>query len=385
MAERFPRPHIVEIELPTKHGEVKARFQHILGYSVFILAEEVDGLPEGSVFIRNTSLGYFMVYVDGIYSALRGLAHAKNRYGLGSADAAEQGELRQMTVSAATLRILLRRIWNYKKMGKRERAEYRDMCLAIAEDLGKVRDEGKVIAKGRIAAASDPTDSLGRENWPSRSPMIWSAADKLEDRRISIEVIAKWVDVREFALLAELDRIWYWVWRVQIEVTELARIPSNIDAKHIDGIKAQLAIITEVLPEYPVRPFRRSFRRSATDLCSAVKLLERHGSERVVRVRQYFDRVRRSMEIMRIRRSFEEIIMPLSLEMRRRKHDPQVMADFVADVVLFRDSINVDLDHDFRKRILPEVIREINGALKAAERDDWKEFKNKLVTACEPF
>jgi len=385
MRERVPRPHIVTVELPTKYGDIEAKFQHILGYSVFILAEEVDGLPEGSVFIRNTSLGYFLVYTDGIYSALRGLAHTKHRYGLGSVDDAEKGELKQMTVSIATLQMILRRIWDHKRMGKREKAEYRDMCKALAEELGRVRDDGKVIAKERIEAAADPTDKLGRENWPSRAPKVWSAADLLEGRRINIEVIAKWVDVREFALLAELDRIWYWVWRVQTEVTELSRIPANIDSKQIDEIRVQLAIIRKVLPEYPVRPFRRSFRRSVTDLDSGIKLLDRYGSECVVRGRQYFDRVRRSMEIMWIRRSFEEIIMPLSSEMRRRKHDPQVMANFVADVVLFRDSINVYLDHDFRNRILPTVVREINGALKAAEREDWKEFKNKLVKACEPF
>ncbi|MBU0531500.1 hypothetical protein KJ910_03340 [Patescibacteria group bacterium] len=387
-------PHIDQLSLMTKHGPVPTNgtlpFMRLLGRQVFVIGERYKWVPRGSVFVWNRQRRIYFVYQGGVYDAIRGVRHAQVGYGLGGATAGELGEIRQLTVSRATLRALLRDNWHYVKLSESDREAFAERCLELVEEFALVRDDHKRQVRDKIKRASCVIDTLGRLNWTRRNPIFWSAVDELDHRVVNIRSISSWVDARQFALHAENDRALQVAYQIYQEMDGL--LERGFD---FDDLDVCASLVSEVMPLYDlllgvwILPYDHGFARSAEDLNTVRKLLNLSTKSRRDRldITRLFDRVQRSMALYSVRRSIEDVLWPLSREMQRRHHNPDLLDGYTKDLRALKDYLTSisDFDQVFRNPALPSVVLKTEAALVAAEAVDWKVAKNLLVEATRPF
>jgi len=359
---------IEELTLPTKYDDLTAKFQVVLARTIYVLAEDCFGIARGAVFIRNKRMGIYQIWRGGLFDAIRATRHMKAGYGLTDGQYDEFGEINQLTLGRATLGMLLRQIWEYGNLSDRQRAEYAEGCLALAQELELVQDDGKVLAHDRIARAAGVIDSLGRYNPPSCAPMLWSSADLLKYRQVAIRFIAKWVDIRQFALLTMLDEIYETVNLVYHRAGELMlhRRPDGQAREH-DWSAGDL--VRELsLPV--VLPFRHGFTRTATDLTSVRILLGRsqRSPAEYRQIIRLYDRSQRAMGLYMMRLDLEPIIEGLTSELNRRKANrrPAELDRSMRELGAFKNYIGLyeDFDELFRNRILLRMHRHLEEAVR---------------------
>jgi hypothetical protein len=361
---------IKELTLPTKYDDLTAKFQVVLARTIYILAEDHFGIARGAVLIWNKRMGIYQIWSGGLFDAIRATSHMQAGYGLTDGRFEEFGEINQLTLGRASLAMLLRQIWNYGNLSDTQRAEYAEGCLALAEELQLVRDEGKVIARDRIGQAASVISSLGHYNPPSRSPLLWSSADLLKYRQEAIRLIARWVDVRQFALLTMLDEIYGTVQYTYERTRELAEKTAPGSGNILPSGDAVGLVMIGALQRVVVLPFRHGFTRTATDLDSARKLYSRSSlsASEGRTIHLLYDRSERSMVLYMIRRDLEPIIKGLTSELNRRKVNrrTEVIEQAMRELASFVQYIGVyeDFDENFRNRILLRMHRHLEEAVR---------------------
>lgn len=387
-------PHIDQLSLMTKHGPIPTLgtlpFMRLLGRQVFVIGERYKWVPRGAIFVWNRKRRIYYVYQGGVYDAIRGVRHAQVGYGLGSATAADHGEISQLTVSRATLRALLRDNWHYVKLSESDREAFAERCLELADEFALVRDAHKRNMQDKVKRASCVIDRLGRVNYPRRAPMFWSAADDLEHRVINIRSIAVWVDARQFAMHAENDRALAVALQIYNEMEGLLERQFDFDDSEIcASLTSEIQHLYDLLDTVWVLPYEHGFTRSMTDLNTVRQLLKldpKSDRDRkdVVRL---FDRVMRSMALYSVRRSIEEVLWPLSREVQRRHKNPELLASYTESLCRLRNYLITIayFDKVFRNPALPSVMIKVEAALVAAEAENWKTAKKLLVNATAPF
>jgi hypothetical protein len=368
-------PIVEDLELPTRDGLVTANFQVILSKQVYVLTEDLYRVVRGAIFLWNARMQIYQIY-PGLFEAIRGTKHAMKGYGLADARLDEHGELHQLTLSRSAISVLLRQIWDYGNLSDRQRDEYAAGCLALAKEHEFVKDEGKVIARDRMARASSVISSLGYPNWPSRAPMLWSSADKLEQRQINIRHIARWVDVRQFALLLLLDEMY----EIIHGVYELA------DQR---PVVCQVRDLKIEMSEAVVLPFRHGFYRTSVDLREACRRLSLPNQAARGNADKYLDRAKRAMAVYMIRRDLEPIIWGLTSELTRRKANRRadVLDQALQDLVAFCEYVNSILGFDkmFRNPILPRMYHHLSNTVQAGRLNQWGIAKQELAKATIMF
>ncbi|MFH1142522.1 MAG: hypothetical protein ABIH67_02880 [Candidatus Uhrbacteria bacterium] len=368
---------IEQLTLPYKCGQIEAEFQVVLRNQVYVLTENWYRVVRGAVLIWNARLKLYQVYQGGLFDAIRGTKHAKKGYGLLDGQLDESGEIHQLTLSRSTIAMLLRQIWDYGNLSNHQRNEYAQGCLALFEDLESVQDEGKVIARDRIKRAQSVIDKLGRRNPSSRAPMLWSSADKLEQRQINIRDIARWVDIRQFVLLTMLDEM-YEIVHQTYELT--GGEPDTIQIRSMKSLLENGVIVL---------PFRRGFARTAVDLKEASRRLTLPNPSARTNVARYLDRAQRAMVLYMIRRDLEPIIWRLTSELAKRKANRQVnvldavLQDLV-DFCEFLFSIQ-GFDKMFRHPVLPRMHHHLSAVVQAGRSNDWPAASQELEAATIMF
>ncbi len=380
---------IEEQTLLTKYGEHTAKYQVVLNNTIYILAEDWLDIARGAVFIWNKRMGIYQIWRGGLFDAIRATKHVQAGYGLADGQHDEFGEINQLTLARVTLGMLLRQIWDYGNLTDRQRAEYAEDCIALAEELGLVRDEDKAKARDRIALAISVIDSLGRYNPPSRAPMLWSSADLLKYRQETIRFIAKWVDVRQFALLTMLDEIYETVNFAYHQIDKL-----TLQDEQGRGGRHQIIQIEDLVERLQVPivlPFRHGFARTATDLDSVRVLLSREQLSPAEnrQIGRLYDRSQRAMALYMIRRDLEPIIWGLTSELARRKANrrPKVLDQAMRELAAFTDYISSiqSFDLAFRNPVLPRMYRHLRAVTHSYTHDDWSGVRKHLRRATVMF
>lgn len=375
--------HIEVQTVPIKFGDMCAPFSSILGKQVLVLQEDWNGIPNGSVLVRNRSTGIYLIYEGGLFEAIRGMGHAKAGYGFDPEAAG--GEIdRLYELRADLLQMLLPMIWDYQNLGARKRNRLAQEATRAMAKLHLVRDERKAAACHDLHGTEDPFDSLRRFNPGAHSMKVTAAAYQLSERIETAQWIAEFVDARHLAMLQELSRIYGEIAKVHRILREFDDIDTTQYSRPIYSHWRQIRDASMILQQVDVRPFTRGFLRAREDLTLALESAKLDAGQEIL-ARRYIDRAARSLVMYQDRRELERILWPLSRELKRRLPDrnPNRMRFFAEELARFalywRDC------EQYYKRLRGHtwrwVNRDLSGVAYHLERGDWTRVYEYAVRA----
>ncbi len=158
---------------------------------------------------------------------------------------------------------------DWKAMTPKERRLHEPRCVELAESLGSVLDEDKVLAKKMLIQARTVIDTRGQENIGKTRAQASGAAFRAEKRADNIEWIWKYVDRRKASLmLARRDNLV----TLNRALSDLDRMYEILAMKNpreneFHGLGSNL--VSELRKTHDL-PWRRSFRNTAFDIEAAM-------------------------------------------------------------------------------------------------------------------
>lgn len=357
------------------HLQVKVVREHV----IYVVCEPKFNLShgkqkftimKGALLIRNTEHDadghkFFMIYNDGIYDALRSQGnHVPESY---------KNEQATIEVLKSSLDWGIKQTWFLTKDSDPEKVgQYGERLGGVDERLAKVRDDNKKEARKKTARGKTLTDSRGRFNPSSRSPILWSADHRLDGRVKTTRRIRPKIGARHWDLIALADQAWKVKRDFENEILQALRWWQ--DGRQLTEARAlamaeRLEKLAGSLRSVSLAPYsRRGFPRSADDLDKVVLAL-REG--RYEDARRDLDKCRRAFKLMDARRKGEEICTTASL-VAKAKITPSVddIDRLDLDLDAFEDMLyesGQSLDHGFDHEVIePRVMPNLRAVREAA-------------------
>ncbi|MBP9827981.1 hypothetical protein KBC55_02390 [Patescibacteria group bacterium] len=338
---------IVERKITVKEGDVALAVKEPLPGRVLIAAVAAGEIKKGAVLLYNQESGAFSTYNDGLYSAIRAVArHVPNSY---------EDEETQIKAWLGTL------AWGYSVFVDLQRLpiDEQNMVRRQMEDFyakhPHFRDESKMYARDQTGRAALPKDSIKRVNPMSRLPIIWSAEHRLATRKGNMRRIGAFIDVRARVLLAirdQLDGVRSELMRVTQAFLRWRREPEKLKTQsyYVQQFEAQVAILNAIV----IAPDgRRSFVRDVIDLKIAIEAIKTGD---LITAFVHVDKVRRSLEILAIRESLDEVLTVASVAKERDQPlsdiDRRNAIATAGDIAYALGSTDLT-DDDFERPVLP--------------------------------
>ncbi|MFH1712209.1 MAG: hypothetical protein ABH846_03175 [Patescibacteria group bacterium] len=342
-----------DITVPTAYGEIRLprdSFSWIHGRTILRIRKRVRREPQGDtpgltlkrgrVLISNLKAEIFEIKKN-LLKARRALAHIVHGYGWDDMFSNE-GELRRMVEVVAQSPVAMYLLCNYSKMTPKQIETYRAMCDQLMANIGRPRNEYKVEMSWRTKKAHSLTDSLGRNPNYVVSQFELRKVTELGELRIDeIRAIVKFMDRRQPSILAEIAAHWRQVHFTHAKMAGL--ITAFGSAKTIPvGVVDDLNDLIRQLESCDDMPWIHSFERSITDdIKPAIVWIEKR--QKPLEAVRYFQRVKVAMEMLQLLRLMADLVMLLSVELRRRKPNKDALTALLARFTEFHSMIPVEI------------------------------------------
>lgn len=342
---------------------------------LYVACEDTGGLKQGkkafcirkgAVLVRRTNLDregvpYFMIFNDGIYAAIRSQGfHVPDTQDL---------EKIEILCYRETLEWALQQTWYLNSRSSAEEiAAYEERTGSVSTGLRKVVDDDKRRARTQSGRGANPTDALGRTNFTSRSPIVWSADLALCKRTGTVHRIRPRISVRNGDLLALADEAWKVKTDFEREIVQALRWGSRgvraLNADDATRMAVRLEKLAGSLRSVSIAPYsRRGFPRIASDLDRVVVALRAGNYEAA---RKLLDRCRRSFVLVDGRRILEQTHTVASrvekAHIELTKQDKNGLVDVIDHV---RDLLVIDgvpVDHDFENPVVARSVAHLDAA-----------------------
>lgn len=281
------------IEIPVSSGIYlieRAKLGRIHGSAVVRVLAEVPAtdtllpMEEGNILLWRKSDGIYIKY-DRLDDALRACFSMIVGYGVedSGATGSELTRLEEFVAESMELCYLL---LDWKTMTPRQRREYELRCVELAESLGNVRDEHKVLAREMAKQAQTVIDCRGRENIGKTRAQVSGSAFRGESRIDNISWLHKFIDRRKASLMLARRENLRILARAMQDLLRMKEILESNNPNSREFVGLGNALISELGKTHDL-PWRHSFRKTAVDIENALKALGANNQEDARRLVRY--------------------------------------------------------------------------------------------------
>jgi hypothetical protein len=216
-----------------KEGRVEGPFREVLSSQRFVIClTDNVGCPKGAPCLSNADLRRrspnkttHVVFVNGLYEALRSLSHISNQSGL--SPLLRIGERQQLEAVIDECRQRSRALLNIGLLTSKEVSRMERQFKQLVDGLDHGRNDHKVQAALKLKKSRTRRDRQGRHNPSATAMRVGSAIGDLLKRKDDIVRIMHWMDARTPAVVAEIENALqpFWNLRTFTESRSMATRP----------------------------------------------------------------------------------------------------------------------------------------------------------------
>ena len=298
-------------------------------------------LPHWNDFGKPEAERIYHIFENGLYEAIRGIAHALFGYGTRGSE----GELKLMQKIASRLvdDICILMLGKETEKEKLDLAQ-RDLAQ-LADDLENVLNEAKQEAQEKIAKSANLKIERGGKKMINIPATVWrlsAAKTRIQKRIDEILTIAPRLVFFEQTLLSDLSRVWFTLeWLREVFTAEFKRMkyPLSSTEKTIFCHKCEYAALR--LEAIDVKPFLRTVGLIQKDLKTAKEQIEKDQ----LKAREAVKKILSAIRFKDAQKIFEgKTILPFTLWQELCILTPARIADTADEIEKFAARVESELD-----------------------------------------